>query len=97
MQYGPSPQTQEYCHRSSCRIPPAQWGNQDARGVEAKECELFQEPRAAEDDQVQFGLEQEMAHQNELDIAAAPSPSNGSASNLSVSRCKVHQWSTCAS
>ena len=87
MQFGPSPRTQEYCRQSSCRTPPAQWGNHDAREVEAEECELFGDPPAAEDDPVQIDLEREMAHQDELHIAAPPSPSNGSASNLSGPRC----------
>ena len=98
MQLGPSPQTQEYCRRSPRRVPPAQWGNHDARETEEQEeeeeeeeeeCELFRHLPAAEDDSAQLDLEQEMARQDELDIAAAPSPSNGSASNLSG------PWSAC--
>ena len=31
MQFGPSPQTQEYSRPSPCCVPPAQWGNHYAR------------------------------------------------------------------
>ena len=83
MQFGPSPRAQEYCCQSPCQIPPAQWGDHDAREAEAEECELFGDQPATEDDPAQVDLEQQMAHQDELDIAAVPSPSNGRASNVS--------------
>ena len=87
VQLGPSPATQEHSRRNPCRRPPAQWGNHDAREAEAEECELFRDPPAAEDDPEQWELEQETARQDELDIATAPSPSNGCASNVSGPRC----------
>ena len=89
VQFGPSPQTQEYCRRSPRRIPPAQWGNHDAREDGGEECELFRDPPQTDGDPTQtvFGLEHEMAHQDGLDIATAPSPSHGRASNVSGPRC----------
>ena len=52
VQLGPSPLTQQYSRRSPVGIPPAQWGNHDAReagdsGGE-EECELFRDPPRAE-------------------------------------------------
>ena len=78
MQFGPSPAAQEYCRQSPCHVPPAQWGNHFARESGEEECELnclatyhqlrggpFQDESAPNE-----------AHQDELDRAAVPSPSD---------------------
>ena len=44
MQFGPRPQTQEYCRQSPCQVPPAQWGDHFARKSRAEECELSGDP-----------------------------------------------------
>ena len=87
MQFGPSPPTQEYCRQRPCRVPPAQWGNRFARESREEECELFGDPPADEEEPFQLDPAQNAAHQNELDIAAAPSPSSASASNPTGPRC----------
>ena len=87
MQFGPSPQTQEYCRQSPCQVPPAQWGDHFARESGVEECELFGDPPADEEEPFQVDPVHDMAHQDELDIAALPSPSSASVSNLDGPRC----------
>ena len=43
VQLGPSPLAQECSRRSPAGIPPAQWGNHDAREDGKEECELFRD------------------------------------------------------
>ena len=84
-QCGPSPATQEDCRQSPCRVPPAQWGNRFARESGEEEHELFGDLPAAHVEPLQDDAAQHEAHQDELDRAAVPSPSN--ASNLAGPRC----------
>ena len=85
VQLGPSPLTQEYCRRS----PYLQWGNHDAREDGEEECELFRDVPRVEGDPTQdvFDLEHGVEHQDELNIAAVPSPSYCSSSNVTPPRC----------
>ena len=53
VQLGPSPLTQQYSRRSPAGIPPAQWGNHDAREDGEKECELFRDLPGVEGDPTQ--------------------------------------------
>ena len=71
VQLGPSPLTQPYSCRSPVGIPPAQWGNHDARKDGEEECELFRDLPQAEGDPTQDAFEPEhgMEHQDELNIA----------------------------
>ena len=86
MQFGPSPQTQEYSRPSPCCIPPAQWKNHYARESE-EECELFGDiPPGHEENPVGAPAECE-AHQDELHHASTLSVSTSMASNLAGPRC----------
>ena len=87
MQFGPSPLTQEYRHPSPCCVPPAQWGNHHARESGEEECELFGDILPGQEEIFPEEPAQHEAHQDELDRAAIPSPSNAIASNLTGPRC----------
>ena len=84
MQFGPSPQTQEYPLPSPCCVPPAQWGNRYARESGEEECELFGD--VPEENPLGVPAECE-ARQDELDHAATLNVSNSMASNLESPRC----------
>ena len=84
MQFDPNPQTQEYFRQSPWRVPPAQWGNHYARESGEEECELFADPAP---DEWGEPFQVDSARQDELENAAAPSPSSASASNLTGPRC----------
>ena len=72
MQFGPSPQTQEYSRHSPCCVPPAQWGSHYARESGDEECELFGDvPPGHEENPLGVPAECE-AHQDELDHASTP-------------------------
>ena len=87
MQFGPSPQTQEYGRPSPCCVPPAQWGNHYARESGEEECELFGDvPPGHEENPLGVPAECE-AHQDELDNATTLNVSNSMASNLEGPRC----------
>ena len=87
MKFGPSPLTQEYHHTSPCCVPPAQWGNHHARESGEEECELFGDVPPGHEEHLPEEAPQHEAHQDELDRAAIPSPSNAIASNLAGPRC----------
>ena len=55
IQYGPSPETQQYSRRPDLSVPPAQWGDRELRDAEEEGCELFGDP-------VQSGGEQPGDH-----------------------------------
>ena len=79
MQFGPSPLTQEYRHQknqSPCCVPPAQWGNRYAREPGEKECELFGDILPGQEEIFPEEPAQHEVHQDELDRAAIPIPSN---------------------
>ena len=87
MQFGPSPQTQEYHRPSPCCIPPTQWGSHYARESGDEECELFGDipPGHAENP---LGVPAECeAHQDKLDNTSTLNASNSMASNLESPRC----------
>ena len=87
MQFGPSPQAQEYSRPSPCCVPPAQWGNRYAREFGEEECELFGDvPPGHEENPLGVPPECE-AHQDELDHASTLSVSTSMASNLGGPRC----------
>ena len=81
MQFGPSPLTQEYRHPSPCCVTPAQWGNHYSRESGEGNVPPGHEELVPEEPT------QHEAHQDELDRAAVPSPSNDIASNVSGPRC----------
>ena len=87
MQFGPSPLTKEYRHQSPSCVPPAQWGNHYARESGEEDCELFGDLPPAQEEIFPEQPAQHETHQDELDRAAVPSPSNDNASNLSGPRC----------
>ena len=64
-------------------------GDHDARAEGEEDCELFRDPPQTDEDPLQDIFEQEhgMEHQDELQIASVPSPSNCSCSNQTGPRC----------
>ena len=95
IQLGPSPVTQQYSRRGPLSIPPAQWGNQDGREEGEEECELFRDPPQVEGDPMGALLEHDQGreHQDALQIATVPVPSNTHTSSQTGPRCFC-QWST---
>ena len=44
VQFGPSPETQQYSRRHDLSVPPVQWGGREFRDAEEEGCELFGSP-----------------------------------------------------